>query len=211
MNSNVKNNEGDGEFLRKIIDAMPHMVFVVDPDLQLLEYNQAAGSFLVMRRSDVLRQRGGEVLHCMNAVRTGTCGSSTGCSRCIIRQSVGKAYAGKNVSRQKVRLERVVDGKTEEFFALVTTAPIEHGDGKLVLMVIENIKELVRMGELIPICAKCKKIRDDDQYWTALEKYLKDELDLDFTHGLCPKCAEGYMAELDAMQERDQKIAAGKR
>ena len=42
---------------------------------------------------------------------------------------------------------------------------------------------------LIPICAWCKKIRNDQGYWEQLEKYLRSHSEADFTHGMCPECA----------------------
>ena len=41
---------------------------------------------------------------------------------------------------------------------------------------------------LLPICAHCKKIRDDQGYWASVETYLKRHTDVDFSHGLCPDC-----------------------
>jgi DNA-binding response OmpR family regulator len=45
-----------------------------------------------------------------------------------------------------------------------------------------------RLRRLIPICAYCKRIRSDEDYWTQLEKYLGRNLDLRFSHGICPSC-----------------------
>jgi len=42
---------------------------------------------------------------------------------------------------------------------------------------------------LIPICAWCKKIRNDQGYWEQLELYIKGHSEADFTHGMCPDCA----------------------
>ncbi len=41
---------------------------------------------------------------------------------------------------------------------------------------------------LIPICASCKKIRDDKGFWHQVEVYVKDHSEADFTHGICPDC-----------------------
>lgn len=49
-----------------------------------------------------------------------------------------------------------------------------------------NIKVL---KGLLPICASCKNIRGDDGYWNRIEVYLRDNTDLDFSHGICPDCA----------------------
>ena len=43
---------------------------------------------------------------------------------------------------------------------------------------------------LLPICASCKKIRDDDGYWHQVEAYISSHSDATFTHGICPVCLE---------------------
>ncbi|MCX6142289.1 MAG: hypothetical protein NTZ35_03625, partial [Ignavibacteriales bacterium] len=60
---------------------------------------------------------------------------------------------------------------------------------------LENVRTL---GGLLPICASCKKIRDDKGYWNQLEKYLGDHTDAKLTHGLCPDCAKVYFPEVAA-------------
>jgi uncharacterized OB-fold protein len=50
----------------------------------------------------------------------------------------------------------------------------------------------------VPICAHCKKIRDDKGYWNQLEKYLGDHTDAKLTHGLCPDCSKIYFPEAAA-------------
>lgn len=42
---------------------------------------------------------------------------------------------------------------------------------------------------LLPICASCKKVRDDQGYWHQVEEYLQEHASVNFTHGLCPQCA----------------------
>ncbi len=59
----------------------------------------------------------------------------------------------------------------------------------------ESIKTL---SGLIPICACCKKIRDDQDFWQTLETYLAEHSDATFTHGYCPECAR---AEKERVRE----------
>ena len=49
---------------------------------------------------------------------------------------------------------------------------------------------------LLPICAACKRIRDDRGTWQPLEQFISSRSDADFTHGYCPPCSEKAMAEL---------------
>ena len=43
---------------------------------------------------------------------------------------------------------------------------------------------------LLPICASCKKIRENGGYWTEIEWYIKNHSEADFSHGVCPECAK---------------------
>ena len=59
---------------------------------------------------------------------------------------------------------------------------------------LANVKTLTG---LIPICASCKKIRDDEGYWTQVEVYVASRSSADFTHGICPDCAERSLRGLE--------------
>ena len=48
------------------------------------------------------------------------------------------------------------------------------------------------LNGLLPICSSCKKIRDDQGYWTQLEAYIQRHSDASFTHGICPDCARKF-------------------
>ncbi len=50
------------------------------------------------------------------------------------------------------------------------------------------LREVRELSGLIPICASCKKIRDDDGYWNEVEVYMSRHSDMDFSHSLCPEC-----------------------
>ena len=51
------------------------------------------------------------------------------------------------------------------------------------------LEQIQTLRGLIPICAGCKKIRDDEGYWQQVEVYLREHTQADFSHGLCPECA----------------------
>jgi CheY-like chemotaxis protein len=50
------------------------------------------------------------------------------------------------------------------------------------------LDEIKTLRGIIPICASCKKIRNDDGYWQQLELYIKDHSDAEFSHGICDEC-----------------------
>jgi hypothetical protein len=49
---------------------------------------------------------------------------------------------------------------------------------------------------MLPICGQCKKIRDDQGYWSQIESYLSEHTDATFTHGVCPDCASELRREI---------------
>jgi hypothetical protein len=50
------------------------------------------------------------------------------------------------------------------------------------------VSEMKIMHGLLPICAACKKIRDDKGYWNQLETYIQRHSQAEFSHGVCPDC-----------------------
>jgi cell division protein FtsL len=55
---------------------------------------------------------------------------------------------------------------------------------------IEAANSVKELKGLLPICANCKKIRNDSGYWSEVESYISEHTDASFTHGLCPICIE---------------------
>lgn len=58
------------------------------------------------------------------------------------------------------------------------------------------LTEIKTLQGIVPICAKCKKIRDDKGYWNRLEEYIETRLDAEFSHGLCPDCMRELYPEV---------------
>jgi len=56
------------------------------------------------------------------------------------------------------------------------------------------LAEVKTLNGMLPICAHCKKIRDDKGYWNQLEAYIIQRTDATFTHGICPDCAKEFMS-----------------
>ena len=69
---------------------------------------------------------------------------------------------------------------------LSTKANLEASNSELERALVD-IKQLSGM---LPICSSCKKIRNDKGYWEAIEAYLRNHSEVQFSHGICPDCAE---------------------
>lgn len=60
---------------------------------------------------------------------------------------------------------------------------------------LEKVRELAPM---IPVCAWCKRVRDDEQYWSSIHEYLQEHVGTLTSHCICPECEVMMNAELDA-------------
>ena len=72
---------------------------------------------------------------------------------------------------------------------------LNHANRALILDLQSALSEVRTLQGLIPICAHCKKIRDDKGSWSQLEVYIQNRTAAQFSHGICPECAEGILAE----------------
>ena len=61
----------------------------------------------------------------------------------------------------------------------------------------EAIKKIKTLSGLLPICATCKKIRDDKGYWSQIESYIRQHSEAEFSHSICPDCAEKHYPDLN--------------
>jgi len=61
---------------------------------------------------------------------------------------------------------------------------------KLITDLQEALAKVKQLSGFLPICASCKKIRDDEGYWQQIESYIRDHSEAEFSHGICPDCAK---------------------
>lgn len=73
-------------------------------------------------------------------------------------------------------------------------------EGERLGLIAELTQALIQaktLRGLLPICASCKKIRDDQGYWEQVEVYIQKHSEAGFSHGLCPDCVGKYFPEVD--------------
>ena len=73
---------------------------------------------------------------------------------------------------------------------------VEKDRERLIRELKDALAKIKTLSGLVPICASCKKVRDDQGYWNQIDAYFRDHSDIDFTHGLCPECAKRYYDDL---------------
>ncbi len=88
----------------------------------------------------------------------------------------------------------------EVFFLIIALLTIRVKDDmvrrKEMIRELQNaLAQVKTLSGLLPICASCKKIRDDSGYWTQVESYISTHSDIAFTHSICPDCAKKLYPE----------------
>lgn len=72
----------------------------------------------------------------------------------------------------------------------------EEERARLIEDLTEALKQVKTLTGLLPICASCKRIRDDKGYWQQVETYISSHSDAMFTHGICPDCLKQTIAAM---------------
>jgi len=64
-------------------------------------------------------------------------------------------------------------------------------------LIRESLEKVKVLSGFLPMCASCKKIRDDKGYWSQIESYIREHSEAEFSHGICPECAKKIYPEIN--------------
>jgi PAS domain S-box-containing protein len=112
--------------------------------------------------------------------------------------------------------------KTRTFSLVSSIMRDHHGEQQAIVCVVRDISEqkcseqereqlisqlqnalanVRQLSGMLPICACCKKIRDDQGYWQQIESYIRTHTEAEFTHSMCPACADKAYKELAELKK----------
>ena len=95
--------------------------------------------------------------------------------------------------RTALRSKKLLDQVRQE---IVLRKKAEQEQQKLIEELQHAIERIKTLKGLLPICSSCKKIRNDEGYWQNVERYIREHSEAQFTHGICPDCAEKLYPEV---------------
>ena len=100
------------------------------------------------------------------------------------------------VRSSKEDLERRVEERTAELSIANEEQIRLNREKELAIEGLQKaLNKISTLRGLLPICAACKKIRDDKGYWNQIETYIMEHSEADFSHGICPDCAKELYGE----------------
>ena len=164
-----------------ILDHLSTQIYLIDQEYNVIACNQEFTTNFGQSQQDILGRKCYEVTHnidfpCWQLEDT----------LCPAKEAFQKKKRIQTVHHHSVGDKIVVEE--------VTATPINNGQ-----YVIEEFRNLSKLLGLVhgtlPICAGCKKIRDDQGEWHEVEGYLHDKTGADFSHSICPECAIKFYPE----------------
>lgn len=149
-------------------------------------------------------RRDGETFHMDFSVCEATLGNKQ-MFTAVVRDITERIHARQALSRAKEELEMRVEERTaslkhanEQLRGEIDERKrIEAQREKVLGELQEALAKIKTLRGLIPICASCKRVRDDQGYWNQIEVYVRDHSDAEFSHGICPECAKKLYPELE--------------
>ena len=176
----------------EILNALDRPILVIDRSYRIAAANRAACKSFCLSLDKIIGKECFKVAHQVD----------TPCWLTEIRCPVRIAFelGGKTKTvHQHFHAGKIV---LEE----ITAFPLfdNQGDVRFIVEELNDVTELIQSKEIvehlrreiktlrgiIPICAACKKIRDDKGYWQQVEAYIRDRSEAEFSHGICPECVD---------------------
>jgi PAS domain-containing protein len=195
--------------LAVILGKIPLFILVVDSERRVRKISDAVLRFTGRTRDEVIGMRGGEALRCVHHLDDPKgCGYGPECSSCRIRSIVQDTLTtGESYDKADAELSFMNDPDDRRSL-LVSTTSIENPDPQVLIFVEditerrraeaereqlihqlqEALSEVNKLSGMLPICASCKRIRDDMGYWNRLEAFIQAHSEARFSHSVCPAC-----------------------
>ena len=119
----------------------------------------------------------------------------------VVSDMIKYDFSGKEktfivTARPFFNAQNEIIGIVESFQDITERKLAEDAREELIVGLQHAIEEVNLLSGLLPICASCKKIRDDKGYWNKIESYISSHAKVEFSHSICPDCAEKLYPEL---------------
>ena len=183
-----------------LYDFAPVGYVTMDGDGVILSVNLTGARLLGVERANLLKRRLGGLLPDADRRAFGSCLERTFATRC--RESCEVSLPRPEKPPLVLRIEAVAleDRLTCRAAMLDVTERhvVEMERERLIEDLQAALARVKMLSGLLPICASCKKIRDDRGYWKQVESYIMSHSEATFSHSLCPECVGKLYPELGA-------------
>jgi PAS domain S-box-containing protein len=190
------------EKYRDLFEHANDAILLVDADHRFVDVNRKVGELLGYTKEELLKMGIADIIPPDQASR-----SATELEKLRTQGSyenfVGKVrrrdgqWVDVEVSSSAIVVDGKVVGSRDVVRDITERKKAEAEREGMISELKESLAKVRTLSGLLPICAGCKKIRDDKGYWTQIEAYLHEHAATEFTHGLCPQCAKELFPDYD--------------
>ena len=113
----------------------------------------------------------------------------------IVESSDGRSLIVEVAASNVFSSSGALVGRMASFVDISKRKEIEADREKLIKKLQDALDKIKVLRGIIPICASCKKIRDDKGFWNQIESYIREHSEAEFSHGICPDCAKKLYPE----------------
>jgi len=200
--------------LSQIIDFLPDATFVIDGQGKLVAWNRAIEQMTGIRSEEMVGKGDHEyavpfygkrrpvlidLVHRWDEETRKTYQYVKKQGEALVSETVDSLVAPGGTLWNKASVFRddngAVIGAIESIRDISDRKQQEEEREKLIQELQKALSEIRKLSGMIPICASCKKIRDDKGYWNQVEAYIGSHSDVQFSHSICPECAKKLYPE----------------
>lgn len=177
----------------KLIEEMTDGVLVVDVNERVVDANPALAGLFGMEISSLIGERVKEVFPSWEQLQV-VYRENDRIGQEILLQGNPAIYL--NVRLIDLRnSQQNAQGKLIIFQDITKRKQLEADREELINSLQTALGQVKTLRGLLPICANCKKIRDDQGYWQDVAVYVRDHTEAEFSHGICPECMQQLYPE----------------
>jgi PAS domain S-box-containing protein len=185
-------------FIGRVLDALPDPVFVKDRNHRFVMVNEALCRFTGVERSRLLGRTDHDFFpehEAAEYVRRDEEVFTTGRDNLNEETLTDPAGRTHTISTKKTLY---VDSTGHPYIIgvirdITEVVAARREREKLVAELQAALAEVRSLQEILPICSYCHRIRDDQNYWSRLEIYLREHAGVEVSHGICPACVEEHV------------------
>lgn len=198
-----KRAEGAMQFLAAIVESSEDAIYGKNLDSVIVSWNPAAERIYGYSAEEIIGRsntslfplnRRNELLENVSAIRRG---------ETIGPMETERLHKGGRIVPVSITISPIRNSKGEIIGASTIARDItikkqaDHEREQLIQRLVASAQHVKKLAGMVPICASCKRIRDDKGYWEQVESYISKHTDAVFSHGLCPECAVTYEKQFD--------------
>lgn len=178
----------------KLIENMKEGILVVDNQGRVVDVNLALKELLGVKLSSPIGQKAAELFPIWDQLQSGSKAEDSSGQEIVMPGSPAR-YMNVQSIGLKDRQQKE-QGKLIILRDITTQKQLEREREELISTLQETLGQVKTLKGLLPICANCKKIRDDTGYWQDVAVYIRDHSEAEFSHGICPDCMKSLYPEI---------------